>query len=269
MNETHHLHGTYAALRHVRFLGPLLASFLRCAPLVALTTAIIACSSDNHGRPSGNTATEGPHCTASGGGCACHFSDTPSSLECSTSAYPDTFCCASSGWPNGSSTCECKKGETWKCAVSKSTGSCRCSPTVVVSAGEIATRSCSVGGETVCCKTSNTCNCKKAASCASGETSVETCGGTMEDCGADTKTASCSSEKDPSSNGSPTCKDKGYCGPTSDRCDCGLSCLHLAAGSYTCGDSCSRDSDCTSRKDPQSGKPYSRCAMATLTGFCS
>jgi hypothetical protein len=154
------------------------------------------------------------------------------------------------------------------CYINSDTLVCRCGPGVSGGSGDRATTVCTTGGvpDYKCCKGSTTCNCGVGLSCKASETSVDECRSPEMNaaCPAGTTdTNTCST------SGSSKCADKGFCGPIDDRCACGLGCLHLAAGSYTCGDSCSSDSDCTSKRDPQSGALYTRCAMATFTGICS
>lgn len=63
----------------------------------------------------------------------------------------------------------------------------------------------------------------------------------------------------PPRNTGPTCPRIGSCGPSSDNCNCGLSCLHIGEGSYTCGYSCSTAADCAGKADPSSGSPWISC----------
>jgi hypothetical protein len=62
-----------------------------------------------------------------------------------------------------------------------------------------------------------------------------------------------------SSSSGSTCSNIGSCGPSSDNCKCGLSCLHIGEGRYTCGYSCSTAQDCASRTNPASGSAWNSC----------
>lgn len=57
----------------------------------------------------------------------------------------------------------------------------------------------------------------------------------------------------------PTCSSIGSCGPSSDNCKCGLSCLHIGEGRYTCGYSCTTAQDCAGKTNPSSGSPWNSC----------
>lgn len=124
------------------------------------------------------------------------------------------------------------------------------------------------GHTLTCCASSNVfqayegyfgaCVCDSAA-CRDGEVEVDDC---TEEIG-ETKTSSGNG----SGTGGNQCADKGFCSPSDDHCNCGLSCIHAAIGDYLCGDPCSSDSDCKGKTDPQSGDAYTTCA-ATAEGFC-
>lgn len=63
----------------------------------------------------------------------------------------------------------------------------------------------------------------------------------------------------PTQDPGPTCSNIGSCGPSSDNCNCGLSCLHISEGSYTCGYSCTTQADCVGKTNPSSGSPWNSC----------
>ncbi len=200
-------------------------------------------------------------CETTGDGCDCSTAIPTNSVACDPRGG---VCCKESGWPESGS-CACMPAVSYTCAFTAS--SCRCGPGVTPGAGEGSTGSCSIGSTWKCCLGVGVCNCGPNLQCSSG-VNVDTCGGeTAPTCkSGTTKIPSCSAVSTPTN---PTCADKGFCGPSTDHCACGLACIHLAVGSYTCGESCSTDAECTSKTDPQSGKPYTQCAMATLAGFCS
>lgn len=74
-----------------------------------------------------------------------------------------------------------------------------------------------------------------------------------------TSTAPSSSGSSGDSSDDDACTDRGFCGPSMDRCNCGLSCIHYAVGGYMCGVSCQQDSDCEGKKDPETGRALSSC----------
>lgn len=111
------------------------------------------------------------------------------------------------------------------------------------------------GGET-------TCECRTDA-CAGAQVTVPSC--RPEDAPSNPGPAGSAG-----SPGTTKCDGIGFCGPTQDACNCGSYCLHLGVGSYTCGYSCTSDSDCTSTVDPRTGSLYTGCSPSNggYDGMC-
>ncbi len=62
----------------------------------------------------------------------------------------------------------------------------------------------------------------------------------------------------------------GSCGPASDNCYCGSSCVKWGVGSYQCVWTCSSDADCEfTIKDAGGQHPFSgRCVFTNVTNYC-
>ncbi len=94
------------------------------------------------------------------------------------------------------------------------------------------------------------------------------CGSTDEGGGGSTVTTSAST-----SSGT-TCEGNGSCGPNSDNCNCGLSCLHVNDGSYKCGYGCTTSADCAGKTNPTAGDAWNSCEpphsdeFFDYDGFC-
>lgn len=65
----------------------------------------------------------------------------------------------------------------------------------------------------------------------------------------------------PSSSGTSNskCTNIGSCGPSSDNCNCGTSCIHTNEGTYSCGTSCSTAADCKDATNPTTGAALTGC----------
>lgn len=133
---------------------------------------------------------------------------------------------------------------------------------------------CSPTYDSTCCEEVNDgyyfCNCvaANAGGC------VDTHASKVDAC-AVTSTGEAGESSSSSSSGEAACKYKGSCGPSSDDCECGLSCLHLNIGSYTCGTGCTTDADCARATNPITGEPYAGCSAGyespsqTFDGLCN
>lgn len=152
----------------------------------------------------------------------------------------------------------------------------------------------------LCCAGESSCVCDSTrAECFGGESEVSTCGGdevmpccenvsdgyyfcnclpaNQDSCDAShgSSTDYCAQSQSgevgggssSSSSGEVSCTASGSCGPISDNCTCGTTCLHLGVGRYICGGSCSTDADCKKKKNPATGKIYSTCTpgLDTIT----
>jgi len=236
----------------------------------SIVSLVVACSSSSNTSDydGGSTTKPAPRafgCQSTTSGCSCSTSIPSNSASCNPAGAE---CCADPGWPSSGS-CACTGAVTFTCAVkcaNQQCTFCRCGPGVTPGSGEQDSTTCEPGGTWTCCAGATSCNCGPGLTCSSNEVSTSICGGTRTTpcLAGTTKVLSCSGVST-----TPTCPDKGFCSGDNNHCACGLGCIHLAAGSYTCGDSCSNNSDCTGKTDPQSGKPYTQCAMATYAGFCN
>jgi len=181
----------------------------------------------------------------SGQGCLCsaYFNGAPpiDSITCSAQQFPGTLCCAEADFP-------------W--SLEHSTG-CQCGLTIdgltPTDCSEIAY------GDNLT---------KQVPACDLNVPQSPDCGAVDTHCMDDSECCS-GLTCHPSAF---TCSDRahcpgvGYCGPTADSCYCGLYCLIVGDSNYSCGDGCTRDSDCTDLVNPGTGELYTHCELS-LPGY--
>jgi hypothetical protein len=132
---------------------------------------------DDEGAASGSpTPTHGVSCSTFGSGCRCTNGSTANDFECSPSAFPDTRCCADTGWPNQAG-CECQRPPSNCKSDGLDYAVCGCAE------GWDGSPSDCTGN--VCCEKNSTCYCYNDRDTCGGEgwTQVTSCAGANYDAG--------------------------------------------------------------------------------------
>lgn len=208
--------------------------------------------------------------------CACSLGATATTASCTNDTFDVSWCEAPDTYPSaGVGECSCKGV---RCA--ETATSCTC-----YSGQGDSLEPCYRSGTHdpkkpltghCCLNRSNYCGCH-AQTCLADETEVEECSPKFLAARAQPRpgmrlvnfcldsSGDTPRPESPSPTPGGTCADKGFCGPSTDRCACGTSCIHAGVGSYLCGVSCSSDAQCAGKKDPQTGESFTRCTAALDT----
>jgi len=159
-------------------LGIIAGLFARCHGIVVLTLAVVASGCGGSPRPVAPPADGGIDaapaaqvaCAATADGCTCQLSTASSGdLACSPDYYPNTGCCATSGWPmRAGTTCSCRGAFVGTCHVHRDEPACRCTaqplpmqywPTQVDACTASSVSVPPNYGAPICCKFATACQC--------------------------------------------------------------------------------------------------------------
>jgi len=119
---------------------------------------------------------------------------------------------------------------------------------------------CTPASGAVCCDADDDsiCSCRTGTTCTTGtESAVAFCTAPSQD-----------SDPSPgdSDGGDSTCANAGFCSVGANSCSCGTTCRNYNVSAYLCGYACATDDDCTSRTNPATKRPYSRCQLGFDNG---
>ena len=228
----------------------------RCGAVViatAMLVAVVAPGCDDAAK-GGAAKEKGTNCTTAYEGCSCTNSTSPNDFECSEGAFPETVCCAQTGWPD-SGTCQCKPATSTGCNNGEEDyETCHCFKGAT---GHDA--ACTPPADGKCCENASgtSCTCGNI-NCSETAVEVSSCDGNKyaDPCGySGTEVTSCSDGGSASDDGGDGSADDGeeLCSPKSGECEdsgdcaCGQGCFATAvcsSCSTRCNFSCETDADC-------------------------
>jgi hypothetical protein len=119
---------------------------------------------------------------------------------------------------------------------------------------------CSAQSGAICCAAddASSCACQTGTTCPSGTGEVAVC--FAGQAGGDPTPG------DSDQGDGAACLNTGFCATGTNSCRCGTSCRNYTVSAYICGYACEHDGDCTSRTNPVTQQPYSRCQLGFTAG---